>query len=297
MSADTDTPPKTPLVAGRYRVLADIGRGAQARTYRALDGETGEEVALKELDLKRAQDWKAIELFEREGRVLGSLDHPGIPRYLDAFSVEDDDGTTRFLLAQEFVAGESLRERIEAGHLLDEAQARALLDSLFGILDYLHSHSPPVVHRDIKPANIIVRDSADFALVDFGAVQEVVQQTVGGDTIVGTSGFLPPEQLMGRARPASDLYALGATVVYAMSGARGAGPCGDPSAGRRLRRGRRRHPAVVPRPRARRRSRPRTRCRGRVSRRRAGRPADRTRAARGARLSAHPGSSGHSPGH
>lgn len=232
MTADTHPQQDTDLVAGRYEIVAEIGRGGQARTYEALDREGGERVALKELDLRRAGDWKAIELFEREGKVLGSLDHPGIPRYLDAFSVEEDDGVVRFFLAQAFVPGRSLRERIEAGDLLDEDQARALLDSVFAILEYLHAKSPPVVHRDIKPANIILRPDGGVALVDFGAVQEVVQESVGGDTIVGTSGFLPPEQLMGRAMPASDLYALGATVVYAMSGLH---PVDLPMLGMRLR--------------------------------------------------------------
>lgn len=228
MAADTDIaahlPPASPareVIAERYEILDEIGRGGQALTFLARDLQTDERVVLKELDLRRAGDWKAIELFEREGEVLGSLAHPGIPRYVDAFQVSDATGEAdiiRFFLAQEFVPGESLRERIEAGRLLDETEASALLVELFDVLDYLHSQSPPVVHRDIKPANIIMRAGGGVALVDFGAVQEVVQETAGGDTIVGTSGFLPPEQLMGRASPASDLYALGATVVYAMGG-------------------------------------------------------------------------------
>jgi serine/threonine protein kinase len=209
------------LIAERYEVLDEIGRGGQALTFLARDRQTDERVVLKELDLRRAGDWKAVELFEREGEVLRSLAHPAIPRYIDAFQVDgtaEDTDIIRFFLAQEFVPGESLRERIEAGRLLDEEEARRLLVEIFDVLDYLHSKSPPVVHRDIKPANIIMRDDGGIALVDFGAVQEVVQETAGGDTIVGTSGFLPPEQLMGKASPASDLYALGATVVYAMGG-------------------------------------------------------------------------------
>lgn len=206
-------------VVGRYAILEDIGRGGQARTYLAEDVDRGARVALKELDLRRAEDWKALELFEREGRVLRGLTHPGIPRYIDAFELEDAaGGLARYFIVQEFVAGESLQARIDRGGLLHEDEARALLDQVLAILEYLHAQSPPVVHRDIKPANIMVRPDGSYALIDFGAVQEVVQRRVGGETVVGTSGFLPPEQLMGRAQPASDVYALGATVVYAMSG-------------------------------------------------------------------------------
>ncbi len=216
----TSAPPDRPVAAGaqRYEVVQNIGRGAQASTYLARERATGRQVVLKELALSRAGDWKAVELFEREGRVLGSLNHPGIPRYLDGFSVDQGQGGTRFFLVEAYVAGQSLREHIEAGGLLGEPQARALLAGVLDILVYLHGLSPPVVHRDIKPANIILRPDGGISLVDFGAVQEITQGGVGGDTVVGTAGFLPPEQLMGRAQPASDLYALGATVVYAMTG-------------------------------------------------------------------------------
>lgn len=212
----------------RYELLEEIGRGGQARTYRARDAQTGSEVAVKELDLRRASDWKALELFEREAKVLRALSHPGIPRYIDAFNIDkstntsadiaDASGDARFFIVQEYVEGESLQAKIERGDLLAEPEARALLEELFEILIYLHAHAPPVVHRDIKPANIMIRPSGRYALVDFGTVQEIVQGRAGGETVVGSSGFLPPEQLMGRAAPASDLYALGATVVYAMCG-------------------------------------------------------------------------------
>lgn len=207
------------VLRDRYELLEDIGRGGQACTYRAHDRERDETVAVKELDLETAADWKAVELFEREGQVLGALTHPGIPRYIDSFSLEGTDGAgIRFFLVQEFVPGRSLQACIDAGELFDQGQARAFLAEAFDILAYLHGKSPPVIHRDIKPSNILVRPDGRLALVDFGAVQQIIQGSVGGETVVGTSGFLPPEQLMGRACEASDLYALAATVVYAMSG-------------------------------------------------------------------------------
>jgi serine/threonine protein kinase len=209
------------VILGRYELLEPIGRGGQGETWRALDrgdGDQagGQEVALKELELAQTPDWKTLELFEREAKVLASLDHEQIPDYIDAFHFKDE---SRFFIAQEFVDGLSLAERIDQGAHLDEDEALALLESLLEVVAYLHAQNPPVVHRDIKPANIVVADADNVVyLVDFGAVQSVLPDQLGGSTIVGTTGYLPPEQLMGRARPASDLYAIGATLVHLLSG-------------------------------------------------------------------------------
>ena len=90
-----------------------------------------------------------------------------------------------------------------------------------GILEYLHSLSPPIIHRDIKPSNILIDSNGDVQLVDFGAVRDKIlhnQKTEGSDfTVVGTYGFMPFEQFQGRAVPASDIYSLGATLVYLLS--------------------------------------------------------------------------------
>lgn len=198
----------------RFEIQRLLGRGGQGETFLAIDRASGQEVALKRLVLSRAEDWKSIELFEREAQVLRSLDHPGIPRYIDSFT--DDQGTLS--LIQEYVEGQSLQQWLDEGKSMSEIEARAFLLEMLGILEYLHHFSPPVVHRDIKPANILRRLDGRHVLLDFGAVQQVVQGRIGGSTMVGTGGFLAPEQLMGRAMPASDLYALGVTVIYLMCG-------------------------------------------------------------------------------
>jgi hypothetical protein len=90
--------------------------------------------------------------------------------------------------------------------------------NLLDVLEYLHGLDPPVIHRDIKPANIIVTADGTPRLVDFGAVQAEILDETGGSTIVGTAGYVSPEQLMGRAEPASDLYALGVTLVHLLTG-------------------------------------------------------------------------------
>ncbi|MFB6351868.1 MAG: protein kinase, partial [Bradymonadaceae bacterium] len=142
---------------------------------------------------------KALELFEREVETLASLDHPQIPRFLDTFRRRGREGRPPvFCLVQEYVAGRDLAAAIAGGEVWRESEVVALLDQLLGVVAYLHGHSPPIVHRDIKPDNLIRRDGAPLALVDLGAVQVASPQTIGGSTIVGTSGYLPVEQLMGR---------------------------------------------------------------------------------------------------
>jgi len=203
------------LLRGRYRLLTRLGAGGQGTTWRARDEVAGGEVAVKHLRLEEAPDWKAIELFEREGRALASLDHPGIPRYIDAFAVEEAAGES-FYLVQELVEGESLDALIRRGQRLDEAEARRVAIEVADILSYVHGRNPPVVHRDVKPSNIMRRVDGRVALIDFGAVAAALpaHTLAAGSTMVGTSGYMAPEQLLGRAVPASDLYGLGATLVH-----------------------------------------------------------------------------------
>lgn len=205
------------IIDGRFELHELIGQGAQARTYRGLDRQTGQFVAIKELLLHHVDSWKAVELFEREGQVLGQLAHPNIPAYVANVHVTGDDGRERFFLAQELVEGQNLKVLMEQGLRFDEAQAVDFLRQILDILVYLQGLSPVVLHRDIKPSNIIRRPDGSLALIDFGAVQAVMPSAQGGSTVVGTTGYMPVEQLMGRADTSTDLYSLGATTVHLLS--------------------------------------------------------------------------------
>lgn len=171
------------------------------------------------LSLDRLGDWKALELFEREAKVLAELDHPAIPAVLDYFSqgVGDDTGPPTWFLVQTYVEGRSLRQMIADRARLDNPGAEALLRQLLEILSYLHSRHPPVIHRDIHPGNVILGPGDSPWLVDFGAIQDRLRGETGGSTTIGTFGYVPMEQLIGKARPASDLYALGMTMLVALS--------------------------------------------------------------------------------
>lgn len=212
----------------RYVVERRLGEGGFGVAFVASD-DAGRHVLLKQLQVSRMGDWKAIELFEREARVLAALDHPNIPRCHEFFATDGArtvpaaelaqlGAGASLVLVQDLVEGASLQARIAAGERMTAARAEALLRKLLGVLDYLHGLHPPVVHRDIKPANIVVTPAGEPMLVDFGAIQDRVRrESELGSTTVGTFGYFPIEQVLGKARPASDLYALAMTMVVALT--------------------------------------------------------------------------------
>jgi serine/threonine protein kinase len=139
------------LLHQRYDVGEVLGEGAFGRTVAARDGATGADVVLKLITIRGLPGWKELEHFEREVAVLRSLNHPGVPRFVDSFQAEIDGSGPVMALVMERIRGESLLALIQRGHRWEEAHARALLESLLGTLDYLHGLSPLVIHRDIKP--------------------------------------------------------------------------------------------------------------------------------------------------
>lgn len=205
------------MIRDRYRIVKSLGQGGIGITYEAIDQTTGHPVAVKALSLRQLPDWKALDLFEREAKVLETLHHPAIPAYLDHFQV-DLPQDRLFYLVQALAEGESLAQMVERGWRATEADARDIAAQVFTILNYLHRLNPPVIHRDIKPENIIRRQDGQIYLVDFGSVQAAYRNTVaGGGTFVGTFGYMPPEQFRGQVYFASDLYSLGGTILFLLT--------------------------------------------------------------------------------
>ena len=186
--------------------------GGQGETLLAVDKQRGCLVAVKRFRIRGARSWKDVELAEREARVLLTLDHPSLPRYVDHF---EEAGC--LLLVTELIEGTPLSEIRRRGTPMTEVDVVRLLEQCRGTLGYLHHRAPPIIHRDIKPSNVIWRPDGSFALVDFGSVRDCLKPE-GGSTVTGTFGFMAPEQLQGRALPATDIYSLGATAVCLLSG-------------------------------------------------------------------------------
>jgi len=205
------------IIAERYRIIDTLGQGGIGITYKAEDLQTNHQVALKALALRRMTDWKVLELFEREANILGQLNHLRIPQYIDYFQVDttEDRG---FYIAQQLAPGKSLAVLLENGWKPNETEVKHLAIQVLEILVYLHSLAPPVIHRDIKPQNIIRQGDGEIFLVDFGAVQDTYQNTVtGGSTVVGTYGYMAPEQFRGQAVLSTDLYGLGTTLLFLLT--------------------------------------------------------------------------------
>jgi serine/threonine protein kinase len=200
------------LRGGRFRILGPLGEGAQGSTFDGVDAREGRPVAIKRFDVRGASAWKDVELAEREARVLQSLSHPKLPRYVDRF---EEDGA--LYLVMEKIEGESLAAIRKRGGALGERDVERLLKDAADVLAYLHGRSPPVFHRDLKPGNVIRRPDGSYAFVDFGAVRDKLRPE-GGSTVVGTFGYMAPEQFQGRALPGSDVYAVGATAVAMLTG-------------------------------------------------------------------------------
>lgn len=208
------------ILQERYVLRQIFGKKAGRCTLLAHDLQTQEHVAIKLLIFDSDFKWDDLKLFEREAETLKTLDDPSIPRYLDSFEL-DLPHHKGFGLVQTYIAAKSLADHLKGGRTFSDIEVKEIAKALLKILIYLHGRHPPVIHRDIKPSNILLGDRSGnhlgrVYLVDFGSVQTVRGE--GTITVVGTYGYMPPEQFGDRAVPASDLYALGATLIHLMTG-------------------------------------------------------------------------------
>ncbi|MEG4215217.1 serine/threonine-protein kinase [Microcoleus sp. Pol14C6] len=205
------------ILADRYQCDRRLGKQAGRQTLLARDLKTQQQVVVKLLSFSSDFNWEDLKLFEREVETLKSLSHVAIPRYLDSFEI-DTPNRKGFALVQSYIEAKSLQEYLSDGRTFSESEVKQLAKALLDILAYLNQRQPPVIHRDIKPSNILLQNRSgnsvgEVYLVDFGAVQTLATQQGKTVTVVGTYGYMPPEQFGGRAVPASDLYGLGATLI------------------------------------------------------------------------------------
>jgi outer membrane protein assembly factor BamB/tRNA A-37 threonylcarbamoyl transferase component Bud32 len=208
----------------RYKIEKRLGKGGAGDVYLARDQQLfNRPVVVKRLRVQEtdARDRAEAERnFEREAQALAELNNPRFPQILDFF-IEPP----LFYLVMEFVAGEDLDHRLEdLGGPLSEDDVRSIGLQMAELLVYLHGQNPPIVHRDIKPGNIIINNAGQITLVDFGIARAKMKVGDGkhgakADSAAwGTPGYAPPEQIAGRAEPASDVFALGATLHQLVTG-------------------------------------------------------------------------------
>jgi len=206
---------------GRYRVVEQLGIGGQAVAYVAEqlgdnpDAGTPLTVVLKEFVLPAEASLRvskrAFEAIEKESELLKQISHPRIVALLDLF-VDDQ----RAYMVLERVPGKNLRQLVMTQGTIGERDLVQLALQMCDVLKHLHGLSPPIIHRDFTPDNLILNPVTGIKLIDFNVAQQY--ESSATRTVVGKHSYLPPEQFRGRACPQSDLYAMGATLYFLLTG-------------------------------------------------------------------------------
>src|ERR1700683_1615873 len=204
------------LLDGRYRVKKVIGVGGMGRVYLSNDTRLANRpVAVKEMIVGDGiQEKKAVEDFTREANVLARLSHPGIPTLIDHFAEN-----SRQYLVMEFVAGGDLQgvlDKLGPKGKVAEDKVLRWARQMLEVLEFLHAQKPPIIYRDLKPGNIMIDKDGRAMLIDFGIARFLPPG--GRGTQIGSVGYAPPEQYMGKVEPRSDLYSLGATMHHLLTG-------------------------------------------------------------------------------
>mgnify|MGYP005846217097 CR=1 FL=1 len=211
------------VLGDRYQVERQLGKKAGRWTLLARDLISDEPVILKLLFIDEDMHRDDLKLFTREVQTLQTIEHPNTPRYLGYFEIDLAHDGRALALIQSYISGTSLEDYLKKRRTLTESETIWLGKAVLKILFYLHNHQPPIVHRDIKPSNVLLsKDSETNApvasLVDFGSVKSFNLSENTSFTLVGTDGYMPPEQMGRRAVRSSDLYSLGVTMLTAMTG-------------------------------------------------------------------------------
>jgi hypothetical protein len=205
------------VIAGRYTLLAELGRGGMGVVWRAQDDVIGRHVAIKELHLPDGVPPEERRVLEervlREARTAGRLNDPAV---VTVFDVIAEHGLTYIVM--ELVEAATLAAIVTQQGPMPQGRVAAMAEQVLSALEV--AHAAGIVHRDVKPGNLMVRPDGRVKLTDFGIAQAVddPRLTTSG-SLIGSPAYLSPERIQGHdAGPASDLWALGATLCYAVEG-------------------------------------------------------------------------------
>ncbi|WP_181256759.1 serine/threonine-protein kinase [Merismopedia glauca] len=213
------------LLNNRYRVIRELGAGGFGNTYLAEDTQmpSSKKCVIKELKPihNNTQIYQLVQQrFQREAAILEDLGD-GCPQIPNLYAYFTDN--QQFYLIQQWIEGKTISQIVREQGTLSESTVRDILVNLLPVLDYVHSHR--MIHRDIKPDNIMIRLQDNLpVLIDFGAVRETMGTSLNSQgvtttsIVIGTPGYMPGEQAAGKPVYSSDLYSLGLTAIYALTG-------------------------------------------------------------------------------
>ncbi|MPY11146.1 Stk1 family PASTA domain-containing Ser/Thr kinase [Arthrobacter bussei] len=202
-------------VDGRYVVESRLARGGMSTVYLATDRRLDRRVALKVLYPHLADEPGFIDRFEQEAKSAARLSHPHVVGVLDQ-GVDEVKGQAIAYLVMEFVQGRTLREVLREHGRLTPRHALVLLDSV--VEGLAAAHDAGLIHRDVKPENVLLSDSGQVKIADFGLAR-AVSATTGTATLVGTVAYLSPELVLGRpAEAQSDIYSTGVMLYELLTG-------------------------------------------------------------------------------
>jgi TolB-like protein/Tfp pilus assembly protein PilF len=204
---------KGTLIAGKYRIVDEIGRGGMGIVYKAEDIKLQRIVALKFLPAQWTADPEARERFVHEARAASALDHSNICNIHEIGEAEDD----RMYIAMAFYEGKSLREKIKQGPLKQEEALGIAIQAATGMAN---AHQKGIIHRDIKPANMLITSDGVVKVLDFGLAKLAGQVKLTREgTTVGTVAYMSPEQAKGEAvDQRTDIWSLGVVLYEMLSG-------------------------------------------------------------------------------
>lgn len=212
------------ILGERYEVEQQLGKKSGRWTLLARDLVTQDPVILKVLCVDDELLADDLKLFKREVDTLQTLDHPATPKYLGYFEIDLPKAGKALALIQSYMEGDSLQSYLQQGRTFNELETRQIAEAVLEALVYIHDHEPSIIHRDIKPSNILLSGPPEqptagaIYLIDFGSVRLSTPSEFTTVSVVGTDGYMPPEQMGRRAIKASDLYSLGMTLITALTG-------------------------------------------------------------------------------
>lgn len=197
------------FIYGRYKIDRALDPGGMSNIYIGHDAK-GQVYCFKEA----RDDADSVESLKEEAEIMSQIKHPGVPRFHEAF-----EWRGHYIIVMEWIPGITFAQLAAKGPV-SEKDVRGWICQICDILSYLHSRPKPIIHRDIKPSNIIVRPDGTVALIDFGIAREFKTGKIGDTRGLGTKGYAAPEQYggMGQTDARTDIYSLGATIFYLLSG-------------------------------------------------------------------------------